>query len=84
MTRYHHDPPSPGEIDEAVPPVHRGTDAACVQLQRPLVLCKTRVGEQVLLAPNFKAMVSRSCYADPAQPDCRFVDLTEVTGTFEY
>ncbi len=31
----------------------------------------------MLLAPNFAATVARSCYADPAHPGCRFVDLTE-------
>ena len=34
---------------------------------------------QVVLAPNFKAMVSRSLYEDPAYPDCRFVDLAELS-----
>ncbi len=35
---------------------------------------------QVLLAPNFSAMVSRSVYEDPAYPSCRFVDITQCTG----
>ncbi len=32
---------------------------------------------QVLLLPNFKAVVARSLYSDPAYPGCRFVDLAE-------
>ena len=32
---------------------------------------------QVLLPPNFKAVVARTLYSDPAHPGCRFVDLAE-------
>ena len=36
---------------------------------------------QVLLPPNFKAVVARSLYSDPAHPGCSFVDLVEFRGS---
>jgi hypothetical protein len=36
-----------------------------------------RLRTQVFLAPNFKAVVSRPPYADPAHPGFVFVDLVE-------
>jgi hypothetical protein len=39
-----------------------------------------RAGGQVLLAPNFSGTVARPCYADPAHPGCRFIDVTESVG----
>ena len=38
------------------------------------------IKSQVVLAPNFKAHVSRPLYSDPAFPGCRLVDLTEIRG----
>lgn len=40
--------------------------------------------KEVLLAPNFRAMVSRSAYQEPAHPGITFVDLAEVSGADTY
>ena len=39
---------------------------------------------QVFLAPNYKALVSRSAYQDPVHPGLTFVDLVEIRGADKY
>ncbi len=44
----------------------------------------TSVPVQVFLAPNFRAVVSRSAYKDPAHPDITLVDLVESSAEDAY
>jgi len=40
--------------------------------------------KEVFLAPNFRAVVSRGAYQDPAHPGVTFVDLAEVSSADTY